>query len=112
MRTIEISPETYKEINDYLLDEEKQDVSELDDMIGKKFFFRTVTYHWVGRVIKRLGMILELEESAWVADSGRFMDAIKTGDLNEVEPVGQSFLNLNTVTDFIPWKHSLPKDQK
>ena len=93
MKTIEVSEETYEQIKDQLLDSEDIDISELDDLIGKKFFFRTVTYHMTGKVIKRIGNFVQLEKAAWIADSGRFMTAIKTGELNEVEPVGSAFLN-------------------
>ena len=41
-----------------------------------------------------------------------FMDAIKTGNLSEVEPVGTMFVSINTIVDFTPWKHELPKEQK
>ena len=112
MKTIEVSEETYESIKDQLQPQELIDISSISDMIGKKFFFRTVTYHLVGRVKKVLGTILELEDASWVADSGRFMGAIKNGDLSEVEPVGTAFLNLQATTDFFPWMHKLPRDQK
>ena len=99
MKTLEVSEETYEKIKDQLLEEEAIDISKLDDLIGGKFFFRTVTYHMVGKVIKRLGTFLELEDASWVADSGRFMNAIKDGVLREVEPVGQQWVNLSTVVD-------------
>lgn len=111
-RTLEISEETYEKIKDQLLDEEQMDVSELDDFIGEKLFFRTITYHLVGKVVRRIGSLFELKNASWVADSGRFMDCIKKGNLNEVEPVGQCWININTVTDIFPWNHDLPKEQK
>ena len=111
-RTLEVSEETYQKIKDQLSDEESMDVNELDDLIGCKFFFRTVTYHMIGRVVGRIGFILKLEKAAWIADSGRFMACINTGSLSEVEPVGDAFLNLSTVVDFFPWKHELPIKQK
>jgi hypothetical protein len=92
-----------------------EDVVELmkyDDMIGHKWFFRTVTYHLVGLVVGRMGSFLILSEASWVASSGRFMQAIKEGDLDEVEPVGMAGINLEAVTDFFPWKHALPEVQK
>jgi hypothetical protein len=107
MPTIEVSDETYEKIKDQLFALEN-----LDGFIGKKFFFRTVTYHIIGRVTARIGMILELESASWVADSGRFMNAIKEGTLNEVEPLGKWFVNLDTVTDFGFWVHNLPTEQK
>jgi hypothetical protein len=112
MKTINISEETYEAIKDQLDEEEKQEINSYDDLIGKKFFFRTVTYHLVGRVIKRIGSFLELEQASWVADSGRFMNTIKHGEIEEVEPVGSAFIQIESVTDFFPWKHSLPNKQK
>ena len=112
MRTINISDETWEKIKDQVTQEESVDVSKIEDMVNKSFLFRTVTYHLVGKVKKIFGNFLELENASWVADSGRFMNAIKEGKLDEVEPVGTAFINLQSVTDFFYWKHALPKDQK
>jgi hypothetical protein len=112
MKTIQVSEETYEKIKDQLPEKEKFDISELDDLIGKKFFFRTVTFHLIGKVEKRMGRILQLSTASWVADSGRFMNAIFEGSLDQVEPVGDCWINLDTVTDFFPWKHNLPTEQK
>lgn len=84
----------------------------LDFMVGKAYFFRTVTFHLTGRVKKAIGNLLILEDAAWIADSGRFMNAIKNGSLDEVEPVGDAIINMDTVTDAFPWKHKLPTEQK
>ena len=115
---IEISEETYLKIKEQLEEDELEDelgvINELDDLIGKAFFFRAITYHLVGMVESRIKgtNILRLSTASWVADSGRFMDAIKKGTLSEVEPVGIAFINIDTVTDFFPWKHKLPTKQK
>jgi hypothetical protein len=111
-RTIEISDETYEKIRKQLGEDSFKEINSLQDMIGEKFFFRTVTYHLTGRVKKIIGSIIELENAAWIADSGRFMQAIKEGTLNEVEPVGRAYINVNSLTDFFPWKHPLPEKQK
>ena len=111
-RMIEISDETFKKIKQQLGEESYTEIADLKDMVGQAFFFRTVTYHLTGRVKKIIGNLIELEQAAWIADSGRFMNAIKEGKLNEVEPVGRAFININSVTDFFPWKHKLPTDQK
>ena len=111
-KTITISDETYDSIKDQLGCDEKVDINDLKDLIGKKWFFRTVTYHSVGKVVKITGNFLQLKNASWVADSGRFMQAIKNGTLNEVEPVGDCFINIQSIVDFFSWKHSLPKDQK
>ena len=111
-RTIEVSEETYESIKDQLQPQEQIDVSGFEDMIGKKFFFRSVTYHHVGLVKKVWGNIIELEDASWVADSGRFMNAIKEGTLKEVEPSGTVFINMAANIDFLPWNHPLPTKQK
>ncbi|NCB44474.1 MAG: hypothetical protein EOM59_17920 [Clostridia bacterium] len=112
MRTLEIGEETYEKIKAQLQEEEKCEVKTFEDFIGKSFYFRTVTYHLVGKVTNVLGHFLQLESASWVADSGRFMQAIKNGTLVEVEPVGIAFVNLESVTDFFPWKNELPTEQK
>ena len=110
-RTIEVSDETYEKIKQQLGADSFKDLTSLEDMVGEKYYFRTVTYHLTGRVKKVIGSILELENAAWIADSGRFMNAIKEGKLNEVEPVGRAYINIQSVTDFFPWVHSLPIKQ-
>ncbi len=111
MKTLNISDETYEKIKDQIDSEEKIDISSYEDMVGKKWYIRTVTYHQVGKVIKVIGNFVQLENASWIADSGRFMNTIKNGSLDEVEPVGSSFINLNSVVDMFPWKHDLPTEQ-
>ena len=111
MRTIEVEDDVYEKIKKQLGADSFKDLSSLEDMVGEKYFFRTVTYHMTGRVKKVIGSILELENASWIADSGRFMNAIKEGKLNEVEPVGRAYINIQTVVDFFPWKHPLPEKQ-
>lgn len=112
MPQLEISQETYEKIKDQLGAEEMVDISSLDDLVGKKLFIRTVTYHMLGKVKNRMGAFVELEDASWIADSGRFSDAIKDGTLDEVEPVGSAWINLSSVVDFFPWRHDLPTEQK
>lgn len=113
MKTITISDECFTKLKDQILaDSEFKEINALEDMVGGKFFFRTLTYHLTGKVKKIIGSILELEDAAWIADSGRFMQCIKDGVVSEVEPVGKAFLNISAVTDFFPWVHKLPNSQK
>ena len=111
-KTITISEETYDNIKGQLEADEAVDISSLDDMVGKKLFIRTVTYHCVGKVKNRMGAFIELEKASWIGDSGRFSNAIKEGTLNEVEPVGTMWVNLSSIVDFFPWRHTLPTEQK
>ncbi len=110
-KTIEISDETWEKIKDKV-GEDVVEIDELEDFVGEKLFIRTVTYHLVGEVVKKVANFLQLKNASWIADSGRFMNAIKDGTLDEVEPVGEAWVNLNAITDMFPWKHALPKDQK
>lgn len=114
MKTINISDETWDKIKDQVLEEDSTalEIDELDGFIGKKLFIRTVTYHLVGEIVNRVGNLFEMKEASWVADSGRFMDALKKGELSEVEPVGQVWVNIEAIVDIFPWNHKLPKEQK
>ncbi len=74
-----------------------------------------MTYHCLGEVVKRIGNLLELRDASWVADTGRFMQFIKNGELSsqaEVEPVGKMWVNMSAIVDIFPWKAKLPKDQR
>ena len=112
MKTVEISDETFEALKDQLLADGGKEINNYEDLIGGKFYFRTVTFHLTGEVKKIVGRFAYLKTAAWIADSGRFMETIKNGILNEVEPVGDAFINLDTVVDFFPWKHKLPTEQK
>ena len=81
--------------------------------IGEKYFIRTATYHCTGKVKKIIGNFLILEDSAWIADSGRFNEAINNGTLSEVEPVNVDMgVNIESIIDFFIWKHALPRQVK
>lgn len=54
--------------------------------IGRNYFIRTVTHHFTGKLVKVTAKELVLESAAWIADDGRFYDALKTGKLSEIEP--------------------------
>jgi hypothetical protein len=54
--------------------------------LGKVYFIRTVTYHLTGRIKWVGNMELVVTEAAWIADSGRFADALKNEEFDEVEP--------------------------
>lgn len=110
-KTIEVPDELWEQVKT-IVGTDVKEIFNYEDMVGEKFYFRTVTFHLTGEVKKIVGRFAYLKNAAWIADSGRFMEAIKNGTLNEVEPVGDAFVNLDTVTDFFPWKHALPKEQK
>lgn len=112
MKTIQISDELAEAIADQLCADGATDVTGWSELVGQKLFIRTVTYHLVGKVRGVNGTLIELSDAAWVADSGRFMQALQNGALNEVEPCGRCWVNAESITDMFPWNHPLPKAQK
>lgn len=91
----------------------KYQKSECPFKVGGSYFFRTVTYFATGKVKAVVGQFLVLEDAAWVADTGRFTNALASGILSEVEPVEvEMFINMNSLTDVFVWKHKLPREQK
>jgi len=81
--------------------------------VGKAVLLRTVTHYFTGRVaIVKNGEVV-LTDAAWIADTGRWHTALKTGSLNEVEPfVGPVSVNRAAIIDVTEWTHQLPKEQK
>lgn len=80
--------------------------------IGQKVFIRTVTYHLTGRVKAIYDQGMVLDTAAWIADSGRFADAMKSCEFSEVEPFTTDvYISLAAITD-ATWIDTLPTKQK
>lgn len=76
-------------------------VNPMADFIGRNVFIRTVTYHYIGKVEKVIGDFVELSTAAWIADSGRFANALEKADFSEVEPYKNPVrINTQTIIDF------------
>ena len=82
--------------------------------LGAVLFIRTVTYHYIGRVTFLGDKTLRLEDASWVADSGRFGEALRNGTLSETEPYpdGGTEINRDTIVDASLWNHELPTEAK
>ena len=82
--------------------------------VGKSYFIRTVTHHLTGRLIQVTSKELVLEDAAWIADDGRFHEAIRDGKLNEVEPFpnGNVIVGRGSLIDAVEWVHPLPRTVK
>lgn len=81
--------------------------------IGKSYLIRTVTHYYIG-VLKTIydGELL-LKDASWIADTGRYYNALKDGELNEVEPIiGDLIIGRGGIIDCVEWRHPLPRDQK
>ena len=83
--------------------------------IGQPYLIRLVTHYLTGRVKRVTPKEIILTEAAWIADTGRFMQALHEGTLNEVEPFPQDeeiIVGRGALIDAVRWKHELPKAQK
>ena len=90
-----------------------QETNLLDDLIGTSVFVRTVTFHYTGKLVAADDSFLQLDDAAWIADSGRFSEALATGNLSEVEPYpGSCFVSRGAIVDISNWQHELPKEKK
>ena len=82
----------------------------------RKVFIRTVTSHFTGEVIEETATSIVLVKAAWIADTGRFTQAMATGEFSEVEPYPDDFevaINTGSITDVVRnWPHPLPRVQK
>jgi len=54
--------------------------------IGKIYLIRTVTMIDTGRLVGVTPQELILEDASWIADTGRFADAVAKVEFKEVEP--------------------------
>jgi len=82
--------------------------------LGQAYFIRTVTHHLTGRLVGIDEHELVLEDAAWIADDGRYADALKSGTFKEVEPYpdGMVIVGRGSIVDGCYWGHDLPRTQK
>ena len=84
----------------------------MQELLGKNVLVRTVTHYYTGHLAAIQDGWLQLLDAAWIADTGRFADALKTGKLEEVEPYpGTCFVAAGAVVDVAEWPHDLPRTQ-
>ena len=77
--------------------------------IGTAYLIRGVTMYYTGRLIHVSNQELVLEDAAWIADTGRYNEALKTGKLNEVEPIiGNVVIGRGSIVDAVEWAKNIP----
>jgi len=82
------------------------------DLVGKNVLIRTVSYFYTGRIVEITKKAIRLETAAWIADTGRFADSLKSCDFAEVEPYSEDcWVMLGAVVDITTIK-TLPTAQK
>jgi hypothetical protein len=80
----------------------------------KLYFIRTVTFYYVGRLLFVTPQELVLDQCSWVADTGRFSDALKNGTVNENEPFpdGNVIIGRGSIIDAHIWLGKSLRSQK
>ena len=91
----------------------KSSSSMLPFKVGDKILVRTVTMIQVGKVRTVTPDFIVLDEASWVADTGRFGEALASGTLGEVEKCPSWVLVCRgSIVDLFPWDHALPTATK
>jgi len=82
--------------------------------LGQSYFIRTVTHHYTGRLVAVYDKEIVLEDCAWVADDGRFAQAVANGSFNEVEPFpdGEVIIGRGSILDATIFRIPLPRSQR
>lgn len=91
----------------------KNKIGGFEALVGKNIIVRTVTYHYTGKLVALTPDALVLDDAAWIADSGRWAQALTQGTLSEVEPYpDRCYLARAAVVDVAEWRLPLPRDTK
>ena len=83
-------------------------------VIGENYLIRTVTMIDTGRLVAVTDQELVLEDAAWIADTGRFAQAVLSGEFGEVEPFPTNrpvIINRGSIIDAVSIT-KLPMTQK
>jgi len=85
--------------------------------IGENYLIRTVTFVQVGKLVAVYDQELVLDQAAWIADTGRFHDALKNGietlPSAEIEPfLKEVIIGRGALVDGTIYSHKLPQEQK
>lgn len=82
------------------------------ELEGKNVLIRTVTNFYTGRVIEENSKFLKLEKAAWIADTGRFADALASSNFGEVEPYPRTVIVMKAAMVDVTEIGELPTKQK
>ena len=70
--------------------------------IGKQWFFMTATFFFAGNVTAVTETEIVLEKAAWIPETGRFNEFIRTGTPKEAEPCGTVVLSRGGIIAAFP----------
>ena len=84
----------------------------LEKYIGANVFIRTVITYFTGRLVEVDEKFIRLQMAAWIADTGRFHNALANSKFDEVEPyVNDVLVSIGSIID-ITTIDKLPTVQK
>lgn len=79
--------------------------------IGQRYLFRGVTCYQIGVVTKYDDQFVWLKDAGWLADTGRFSECIKNGEVSEFEKVpdeSEPMVNIQSLCDVYRFNHETP----
>lgn len=80
--------------------------------VGNTVLIRAVALYYTGVIETVTKEEVVLKDAAWIASTGRFSEACKTGKLDEVEPYPDDVLvslNRGAILDVSDWNHPAPR---
>lgn len=81
--------------------------------VGQSYFVQTVTNYFTGRLTAIHAGELVLADAAWIADTGRLADAIKSGNFSEIEPYTHDLIiSRGSIVSATQYPFELPRNQK
>ena len=79
---------------------------------GKNLLVQTVTNFYTGEVVEETSKHLKLSKAAWIADTGRFSQALEKSVFDEVEPFPKAVYVMKSAIVAMTEIDTLPRDQK
>jgi hypothetical protein len=81
--------------------------------VGNTVLIRTVTVYHTGKIALLTKDEIVLVDAAWIADTGRFNNALVNSTVSEAEPFPSPVsINRGSVIDVTTWRGELPRNVK
>jgi len=79
--------------------------------IGENYIIRTVTMIQIGKLEAVYNQELVLSDACWVACTGQFNEALRTGKLESVQPfIDNINVGRGSIVESTAWRHKLPRE--
>lgn len=83
--------------------------------LGSAIFVQTVLPYYTGELSSVTDADITLRLAAWIPDTGRMSEFLKTGKASEVEPYPTDMpvtISRSAIVSWCPWPHDLPREVK